>query len=122
MRQKITCDSLQLITFEQRRNIHNTTRLEIVCCIRANMALSKVFLFVVLLGLLTTVCKYCCNVTSKVRNKIAGCPTNFLGTLATMYINIVEKEQRKAAGVHSKFDQIIIYTYNMKLLCRPGKH
>ena len=47
-------------------------------------------------------------VTSKVKNKIAGCLTDSRGMLAAMHISNVEKEERKTAGLHSKYDQMII--------------
>ena len=38
-------------------------------------------------------------ITSKVENKIAGCPLDSRGMLATMYLNDRYKEQRKEAGI-----------------------
>ena len=54
-------------------------------------------------------------VASKVDTKTAGCLPDSLGILATMYINKGDKEQRKAAVVQSKYNQMkIIYIYTAK--------
>ena len=54
-------------------------------------------------------------ITSEVENKITGCLLDARGMLATMYVNDRYKEQRKAAGDHSKYHHmmIIIYSYNL---------
>ena len=51
------------------------------------------------------------NVSSKVENKISGCVPNSRGMLATKYISNGDKEQRKAARVQSKYNQMIISTF-----------
>ena len=48
-------------------------------------------------------------ITSKVENKIAGCLLDSQGMLATMFVNDKYKEQRKVAGIRSKYN---IYMHN----------
>ena len=54
-------------------------------------------------------------VTSKVKNKKAGCLPDSLGILATMYVNDKCKEKHKEAGIRKKKRQdcnyILIYIY-----------
>ena len=44
---------------------------------------------------------------SERENNIANCLLDPRGILSTMYINGEDKEQRKMAGIRSKYDQII---------------
>ena len=47
--------------------------------------------------------------TSKVENMIIGCLLDSQGVLATMYVSDKYKEQRRAAGIESKYHKIIVY-------------
>ena len=60
-------------------------------------------------------------ITSKVKNKIAGCLLDSQVKLAKMYLNDRYKEQGKAARMRCKYDKIMItYLFIMLLVFCNG--